>query len=169
MQNLKPHDQIQLLLGKLMENFLELELVVRLFLHVCDQKNTGKSYSAVNHLKLNEGDTVDLSFMTNEQTLSELIQKYNKIVSRLSHDLLLHEKLITLRNAIAHGRLLSQTNSSPPRLVNFGHTKKEKVKVLYVADLTEQWLKEQLGFTHSAFLKVIKANKMLGEVTIEPV
>ncbi len=161
-------DSFELFLGKLLHNFLELELTIRLLLYADSQKRAGKQYESMNHFILKQGDSVAINAVTNDDEFSNLVEKYNKAVARLNKDLQIDKDLIGIRNAIVHGRLLSKNTLPPPRLVNFGRPKDGKISVTYVADISIDWLKKYLGVTDDSFQKVKKAHSLVGQLDIDP-
>jgi len=152
-------DRFALLLGKIMNNLLSLEFVVRLFLHEVEQTRYGwPPRTDVGTIKA--GDVVPESYLTNYESLGKLIDKYNAVVQcRGAPDLRVDRVVVVLRDALAHGRMLSDTPLSPPRLYKFGKPKERMVPVDVVQDLTEgtlsNWVKSVLGEVG----KVVEAHK----------
>ncbi len=78
--------------------------------------------------------------------LSQLIPQYNEKVSG-SHPecVIADDDIVVLRNALAHGIAISISPSPPLRLIKFGspNVATGKVKVDFVADMTDEWLEHQ--------------------------
>jgi len=157
--DLKQH---KLYLGALVANLQSLEFVLRAFL-LKDEFRSGYSPSqSVDLDALNKGDTVPLNALTNYDTLSELVRKYNSHPKIPSANLTIDETLVDIRDAIAHGRVSSPIPSCPFTLLKFGKPKLNgTVEVEFSATMTERWFKEQINRVKDAFLSVKEAKKRL--------
>lgn len=102
------------LLGELVSNLLSLELVLRL--------------SKVNHFSLKIGNIVDENEFTNDDTLVQLIDKYNDYVKSYDPALIIDKSLVSTRDALAHGRIVRSRSEGSSRLLKFDKPDNGRVK-----------------------------------------
>ena len=85
--------------------------------------------------------------------LSQLIPQYNEKVSG-SHPecVIADDDIVVLRNGLAHRIAISISPSPPLRLIKFGspNVATGKVKVDFVADMTDEWLEHQQRLVQKA-------------------
>lgn len=111
-------DDYAMKLGKFWINFNSLELLLRLYL-------TKKNSESEIGLELNIGDVCGLSHLTNYDSFKELAAKYNASVSnQYKIDI---SEINRLRDAIAHGRVVSKTDLPmlPMTVVKFSKPSKD--------------------------------------------
>ena len=148
-------------LGKLVANMQSLEFVLRAFLSN-DEIAKGHSFNQSSNLNnLSIGDTVRENAFTNYDALGKLISKYNEHPRILSTELNIDETLCYIRDAVAHGRISSNTSYGPMKLLKFSKPKNNQVKVTLSVTMTKEWFKEQTKRSYGAILKVSEANERL--------
>ena len=144
-------------LGRLVANMQSLELALRVFLHN-DEIAKGLPQPSIIYSEMKAGDVVKKDAFTNWDTLQKLIAKYNKDKRVIANGLTIDEKLVIIRDAIAHGRVASTGPSiTTKRLLKFKHPVGDTVEVEYSALMSREWLNEQMDCFHHAILKVVKA------------
>ena len=148
-------------LGKLVVNLQALEFALRAFL-VNEEIARGASFSQSKDLyQMNEGEVVPENAFTSYDHLGDLINKYNNNAKVVSAGLAIEHNLVRIRDAIAHGRVSSDTPSGCLRLLKFGKPKNKKVKVTFSVMMTKEWFGEQIKKVYSAVLTVTEANNRL--------
>jgi hypothetical protein len=81
------------------------------------------------------------------------------------------ETLVAVRNALAHGRLLSLADpKAAPRLLKFSSSSKAKLQVQVAVELTKDWLNLQVNRTFEAVnaMVTVMKNLFLGSASIAP-
>ena len=145
-------------LGKILINLQSLEYCIRYFL-LSLEKNIPPF--SINPRSFKKGDRQPLNSFTNIDTLSPLIDKFNRRVKNRYPKYRLDKTLVDLRDAIVHGRISSSQPGLPVWLLNF----KKDQHGIYVAvaeEITRGWLDHQL---HRLFLeskKILAAGKAMG-------
>jgi len=148
-------------MGKLVVNFQSLEFALRAFL-VNYEIGSGVSYArSVNPSEMNEGDIVSENAFTNYDTLGQLITKYNAHNKISSAGLTIDVTLVDIRDAIAHGRISSDTPDSIAKLLKFDKPENKAVKVAFSVLMTKEWFGEQIKRVYAAILKVNESNEKL--------
>ena len=149
--------QYWLLLGQVVCNLQSLEFLLRVFLDQVDTERYG-TYSPILESDVTVGGHVKANYLTNYDSLTELVDRYNEVVKKRKRaDLTIGQEIVELRDAIAHGRVIGKTPEPPPRLYRFGKPKNGRVPVVCIIDFTEEWARENRGRTHLAFLTVKQA------------
>jgi hypothetical protein len=126
-------------LGGLIANFHSLEFILRSFLQ--KQPNArpynlpfGKdlyTYPVGTELEVNE--------MTSFDSLGELVKKFNKFAKNENLKLL-DERIVDIRDALAHGRISAPSSNYQLRLIKFSRpNKNNKVKISFNEILTDDW------------------------------
>jgi hypothetical protein len=134
-------------IGSLVINLQGLEFYLRAFLQArLDAELLGLApgehiYSPV------VGSVVNLSPLTNWDTLGELIGKCNATAEAENRPKL-DPALVDIRDALAHGRIAALTPGKPTRLIKYSKPlkpHKTTVQVTFNSLLDEDWFKEQKG------------------------
>lgn len=141
-------------LGKLIVNLHSLEFALRAFLW---NRQGGSSWKFLDNLQ--EGNTVSENAFTNYDTLKELIAKYNNLVTSVSSDLCVDSQLVKLRDALAHGRVASNTPQPPLRLLKFDKPSRGTVKVTHSVLVDENWLAAQTTRVRVEMEKIVAAEQ----------
>ena len=149
-------------LGKVIGNLHSLELMLRLFLHNVELKRYGSPPPEVSLDKIKVGDFIQENYFVNYDSLGDLVNKYNDIItSRRSSELSVDETTVKLRDAFAHGRILGSQPSPPFKLYKFGRpSRKCRVKVQRIANLTEKELAEYIRHVLNQIKKIEEACKL---------
>ena len=144
-------------LGRLVANMQSLELALRVFLHNNEIANGLPSPSKI-YSEMKAGDVVIKDVFTNWDSLKQLITKYNKDKRVITNGLTIDEKLVDIRDALAHGRIASTVPSIMLKtLLKFKRPIGDTVEVEYSALMSREWLNEQMDRFHYAILKVTQA------------
>jgi hypothetical protein len=151
-------------MGWLIVNLQSLEFALRAFLHN-DEIGWQKSNQSSDFLEnIKGGDTVPKNAFTNYDTLKDLIKTYNRKV--LGHDasLCVDEELVSVRDALAHGRIASKSpsTSAPNKLVKYDRPKDGLVQVTHCVIMDKEWFEKQIHLAYQNIQKVKKANEILG-------
>ncbi len=126
-------------LGTVLGNLLSLELMLREFLF-----HEAGEVPYVNLDLVNIGDVVPENALTDYSTLGRLIDRYNAIVVLRDVTLTINkDDVLSLRDALAHGRVYGQTPAPPLRLLKFSDPKKGPIKVEFAETLDPTWLNKQ--------------------------
>jgi molybdopterin converting factor small subunit len=166
-------------LGRLTINLHSLEFVIRTFLSINDIGYEKTAKLAQNLRTLTIGQEVEENQFTNFDTLNELVEKYNNIVSSSSSYTGLKINnvfLVGLRDALAHGRAFYIEESPPYKtmlLLKFSDPQKnipsKKPKVDFQAVMTDDWLNEKIKWTQNEYMKVVKACKIIEQKNLNKI
>lgn len=80
------------------------------------------------------------NYLTRSISLHNLIRNYNGALDAAEHKFAVNKDVIRIRNAFAHGRLLTSTEI-PARLWNFTRSKNGRMKIEFSEELSAEWLK----------------------------
>ena len=122
-------------IGKIIGNLHSLELLLRLFL----SKTNGESLQ--NPQFVNE--TLPVTHLTNYSSLRVLINEYNSILIDTERCFVVDLSVVTIRDAIAHGRLTSLNKEFPLTLWKFSKplkSNKNTVNVELMEVISTVWL-----------------------------
>ncbi len=97
--------------------------------------------------------------MTCYDPLKVLIARYNKLAAS---EYKVDEKIVELRDAIAHGRVAATGSSNYFRLMKTERATKGVLTVSYSVEMTEDWLKEQIRRTRAESKKVTNNPHSIG-------
>jgi hypothetical protein len=132
--------------GAIITNLLALETVLRYFL--AKEKGEDIQFPKV-------GDKlVKLSWLTRFGYLSDLINRYNKLLKGEEKKYEVDTEVNNIRNSIAHGRLVT-TEGLPFRLWMFGRQKRDNIRIKSSQELTAEWLKETSAMINREKQKVL--------------
>ena len=141
------------LLGKLIVAFHGLEFSLRAFLQnqpgVCPMGIPAgtKIYD------LPVGATIPENMFSSYDTLGALISKYNKVVSALGRPTI-DQDLVELRDALAHGRVASMTETGPMNLIKFSKPQNGQVKVVFKEIMDTTWFNTQISKVNRALWSI---------------
>jgi hypothetical protein len=119
-------------LGRIIGNLQALELLIRLFL--CEATGQVIEFLTGTHSSMNE------TYLTNYLSLGQLIDCYNRHLTVAESTYSLDKAAVHIRDAIAHGRLLSSSPSFPVTLYKFGKPNLGIAPVELTEVLTQDWL-----------------------------
>jgi len=148
-------------LGRLTTNLHALEITIRDFLFTASEglKSSTKHAQSLRNLRTDQ--SVPLNPFTSYDDLRTLIVKYNKRVQATANRLVIDEDIVTLRDAIAHGRMFSFEPSCPLLLLKFSKPKGSLVKVEFSATMTPDWFGSQIKRVNGELSKVVEASRLL--------
>ena len=141
------------LLGKIFMNIRSIEFAMRLALYKHKSKPYQPFLKGFNLNTLTLGDDAPENSLTDFSSLKELIDRYNTEIANGNQTPPIDPNLIELRDALAHGRISTNTLESPLKLLKFDKPHNKKVRVAFAQDLTQDWLKKQLRWTCDELLK----------------
>lgn len=149
-------------IGSVVTNLQSLEFALRLFLDETQGRPGVGNNKPLNLTKLTVGEWVPENNLTNYDTLKQLIQKTNAELQKRGLSERIDESLVQLRDAIAHGRVLSLYLEGPLHIVKFSKPDKSKVQVEMSIEVTPEWLSLQVRRTQDELLKVVKLGQLIG-------
>jgi hypothetical protein len=143
-------------LGRVMGNLAFLERSLRSVLY----KMRHPPYTSLPDgpllLGMRQGDLVPLNWLTSWHTLGELVSAFNDAHRTHHPPFYIDPTLKTLRDALAHGRLVADDSSPQFLLVRFGKPKASIVAVEDAQELTSSWMDSQVGRTGDAIDVVVR-------------
>jgi hypothetical protein len=115
------------------------------------------------------GQVMAKSPMTDYRTLGQLIGAYNSQLSAEEGNYLLDVAIVTLRDALAHGRILAELNDKVPTLYQFSKLENGKVTVLAKKTLTPEMLTSDMDFLRDQFFRLDECGKRRGYFTVQTI
>lgn len=158
------HDHT-LALGKLVTNLLSLEAALRFFLSDTDAANGLPQASLGELLRARLGQSFELCALTDYGALGALIDRYNERVLPRAVSLKINrEELVTLRDALAHGRLVSSEPAPPLTLFKFTRPLPgaATVTVAVAERLTPEWFRHHTSRIFREVQNVTEARQLFG-------
>jgi len=145
--------------GALIVNLQSLEFLLRGFLStVYDSDAKGLIPGMPPNLTtLHVGQSVPENYITNYDNLVQLIEKYNAFLTKKDISLLLDKQLVTLRDALAHGRVFQEQSRTKFQLLKFDRPANGQVQVVFSETMDDQWFKHNAGFIRAECNKVYDA------------
>ena len=138
-------------LGKLTGNLQSLEMGARMVIVKLDQRAAEQVQTQLPQVKA--GDLVELNAFTNNDDLTQTLEKYNKrapLACKIDTG-----PIVSLRDAVAHGRMFGFGSMKHLRLLKFGRKAKNgKVLVELAVDVTDEWFHENIRILDQALGKV---------------
>jgi len=145
-------------MGTLIVNLQSLEFALRAFLHNCEtgSANHGEPTFLEN---ITEGQQLAENAFTNYDALRDLIDKYNNKIRPTNPDLEVDPGITRIRDALAHGRIASQSPlaNAPQRLVKYARPKHGLVRVTDCYTLTKEWFDEKIRLVAESVRRVARA------------
>jgi len=151
-------DEHYKLLGKLVGNLQSLEFILRGFLHGLSSPRPDGIPYGTDWYSFPVDHEVPLDEFTNYDTLGELIRKFNEEMGRRSAPAIDGKGLVALRDALAHGRVSSNSPVGDMRLLKFSNHRRgdRVVRVVFNEQMTKAWFQDQIARVHRAILAVNK-------------
>lgn len=149
-------------IGSIVANLQSLEFALRLFLDETQGYPNRQKDMPKNLTGLEIGEWVPENYFTNYDTLNQLIRKANVEMQKRGLSERIDESLVELRDAIAHGRVLSLHPDGPFRILKFSKPIDGKTQVEISVDMTPEWFSQQIKRTQDEILKVIRIGQSLG-------
>jgi hypothetical protein len=141
-------------LGKLLGNLQSLEMGARMAIVNLDQRAATRVQMQLPQVKT--GDIVELNAFTNNDDLTQTLEKFNKRAPAECH--IDTELIVGLRDSLAHGRTFGFGSMAHLRLLKFSRkAKDEKVTVKMAVDMTDEWFRQNIRSLEYALEKVRKA------------
>lgn len=141
-------------LGKLIVNLHSLEFSLRVFL--CEAHKEPFLTPNIGHKSVTE------THLTNYDSLGQLIKKYNDMVTTANAQFLVDKAVVELRDAIVHGRVMSQTQNPPLRIFKFNKPNGGLVDVAYDQTMDQPWYDSSRRFVYEQIKKVGDYGQQLG-------
>jgi hypothetical protein len=160
--NVSTSNKVARSIGSIVTNLQSLEIALRLFLDETQGYSDSLKDTRSNLTGLNVGEWVPENYITNYDTLGQLIRKANSELQRHGLSERIDESLVELRDAIAHGRVLSLRPDGPFHILKFSKPKDGKTQVKISIEMTPEWLSQQTKRTHDEILKVVEVGQSLG-------
>lgn len=141
-------------LGKLMGNLQSLEMGARMAIVTLDKRAAEQVQSQL--LQVKTGDLVELNAFTNRDDLTQTLEKFNK---RTPYECRIDVRpIVSLRDALAHGRTFGFGPVRSIRLLKFGQkVTAGKVPVELAVDMTDDWFRQHIQILEQALEKIRKA------------
>lgn len=116
-------------IGRIIVNLQSLEFVARSFLTVANQQQ----------IEIPDDETTELpqTYMTNRLSLNDIVDTYNAQLSVSEQAHRIDTSVVTVRDALAHGRLLADQARPPLKLYKFANVNKPNIPIAYRALLNE--------------------------------
>ena len=102
--------------------------------------------------------------LTSYEFLGELVDSFNGALTDAEKQFAVDREVVTIRDAFAHGRLLTSTSAQEPpyRLWKFGHAKNGRVPIEFCEVLTLDWLRNKSSMIEKQKEKVMNCFKGRG-------
>jgi hypothetical protein len=117
--------------GKIVTNLEALEFVIRIYLSSANNQKIEFPTPATTELPE--------TYITNYMTLGELTKKYNEGLTPSEQIHCVDLEVVTIRDAFAHGRIFSKSESFPIELYKFAKPNGGKATVDFAETLTVDW------------------------------
>jgi len=149
------NDLHQAYLGKLLANLHTLEFHLRAFFQNLPGARPLGVAEGTNIYLCPEGSELPENDFTNYESLGKLINRYNEW-SATRGLLALGKDLVTLRDALAHGRVACpyRDDDAPFHLIKFSVPRNHRVVVEFNQRMTEQWYTENIELVQRAWRSV---------------
>ena len=154
-------------LGRIHGNLMSIETSIRFFLQnqvdrrqITLESNLLTVHPDYDSLKV--GDCVPENAITDFKSLEALIDAFDRGVAEKYPDLKLDKALITLRDALAHGRAFTLDPKLPLLLVKFAKPVDGKVRVEFAEHVTDEKLLEWFNIVMENLRRVTVASERFG-------
>jgi hypothetical protein len=137
--------------GKIVSNLESLELLIRIYLTSANSQKI--EFPTPTTKELPE------TYITNYMPLDDLVEEYNESLEPEEQIHGVNTEVVKIRDALAHGRIFSLTESFPVTIYKFAKPKDGKAAVDYVETLTTDWLKEKNEMIRTQMNNVIACGK----------
>jgi hypothetical protein len=147
-------------LGKLWSNYHSLEFLLRAYILEKSGVGIGLPHGT-DIYSFTAGKELPESPLTNYDSLANLIKKYNSYIEISDKTLALDISLIDIRDALAHGRVSTDEEHKPLRIIKFDKPKDGKVRIVFNQEMNKQWFDSETKHVFNAVGKVYTAIKKL--------
>lgn len=141
-------------LGKLLGNLQSIEMGARMVIVRLDQRAAEQVETQLPQVKA--GDLVELNAFTNDDDLTQTLEKYNK---RTPLDCRIDVgSIVRLRDALGHGRTFGFGSTKYLRLLKFRRKRgvDGKVAVELAEDMTNEWFSANISMLSDALERIRK-------------
>ena len=138
-------------LGKIVSNLQSLEVCLRVFL--CDAN--GQTFKFP---KPGDNSLPD-SYLTNYDSLGKLVGDYNAMLDVGDKVFEVDSQVVHIRDALAHGRLMSPGELFPLTLFRFDRPANGSAGIRFIVELTEAWFEKNRKLIHEQMMKVVECSK----------
>ena len=136
-------------IGKIVGNLHAMEHVLRIFL--CEANGENIEYPVRGAAKLAE------THLTNYASLDKIVVEYNAGLASDEQQYQVDPVVVKIRDALAHGRVISFSLEFPVTLYKFGKADGNKqVPIEYAEVLTEAWLNEKRTLLREQITKIVR-------------
>jgi hypothetical protein len=150
-------------LGGLLADFHSLEFCLRIFLHhLPHARPLGVPYGT-DIYSLPVGTDLPENDLTSYETLGVLIERYNREVLAHGAGEQVDQTLVSVRDALAHGRVSTKDENQPMRLLKFDRPRQGRVRIAFNEEMNEAWFKKQkkrvvdeINRVHNAYKNLTK-------------
>jgi hypothetical protein len=148
-------------LGGLLGNLQSLECCLRIFLHhLPDARPLGVPFGT-DIYTLPVGSDLPENELTSYESLGELIARYNREVLAHRAREQIDPALVIVRDALAHGRVSTNEENQPMRLLKFDRPRAGRVRITFNEEMTMDWFKKQKQKVLLGLKRVHEAYKTL--------
>lgn len=148
-------------IGVLHMNLLSLEFALRLFLYELQKLGNSSVIAPVDFTASAVDTWIPETPLTNYDTLGQLIGKVNDELEARNCPERIDMSLVTVRDALAHGRVLTDDPKNHFRLLKFSKPTNGRVQVKVSIELTPDWLKAQVRQVHEEVQKIVRVSRSL--------
>jgi hypothetical protein len=149
-------------MGTLVMNLQTLECALRAILHELHTQSGGPKLPVFSFDSCACGDWVPETPLTNYDTLGQVIIRFNSMLSSRGIAERIDMSLVGTRDAIAHGRVLTDDPGRPMRLFKFSKPKGNKVQITVFVEMTHEWFKGEVQKTFAEVQKIVKISRDMG-------
>jgi hypothetical protein len=140
--------------GSIITNLQGLETVIRIFLARVNNQTP--------RMPGPTDEFADENFLTNFKSLGSLIDEYDGLLTKDEQKFQVDRSVLDVRDAFAHGRLLSVGDVYPATLFKFGISRDGKVPIAFREVLTVEWLNKTKLMMRDEQMKVVNCHKARG-------
>ena len=144
------------LLGRLVGNLQSLEFILRGFLQELPSAREIGIAPGTDLYSFPVGRVLPESEMTSWDTLSVLIEKFNREMRKRGAPGV-DVRIVEVRDALAHGRVSSSSPDENLRLLKFSKPSRRRVRIVFNEQMTKAWFEDQIRRAHQAIIVVHKA------------
>ncbi len=147
-----------LLMGKVVINLQSLEFLLRGFLYNSEAPPHHPLTWGADLNGFRPGDVVPVNALTDYDGLGRLIDRYNVLVSSAHPEWVIDPTVVSLRDALAHGRVSATDPSNNLFLLKFDRPSGDETTVTFAQEVTLDWLKAQNQSVVAEMKKVASAS-----------
>jgi len=144
-------------LGKLWTNFTALDALIRVFLDRLPHTTKSGLPFGTDMRKSAVGTEFPESSIATYRSLRVLVKAFNQEVVKAKLGNPIDERLVDLRDALAHGFISTDEKEGPMRLLKFERSRPGYVRIARNEEMTEQWFDGRIGLTRIAIKTVCEA------------